>query len=269
MEPTPLKKQKIPILMYHSISKYVTAQYRPFTVSPELFAEHMAYLHEHAYTPITVTQFGDAIAQGVSILPTRPVILTFDDGFTDFFTEALPVIRQYGFTATLYVTTGFIGKRQATGSMLDWEQLGEISQCGIECGGHSHSHRQLDTLTPTVARDEIVRCKWLLEDRLGQEILSFAYPHGYHCATTKRLVREAGYTSACAVGYAMCSIATDPFALTRLRMGADTSVDALAALLASSIPSVVTMLYKRPLTLGWRLIRVCSARLSPASAGTN
>ncbi len=199
------------------------------------------------------------------VRPERPVVLTFDDGFADFFTETLPVLQQYNFTATLYIATGFVGgtsrwlrrEGEATRPMLTWDQVSEISASGIECGGHSHWHRQLDTLPLADARDEIVRCKKLLEDHLGQEISSFAYPHGYHSATIKRLVREARYTSACAVGYAMSSVTSDLFALARLRMGADTSVDALAALLTQCIPSVLTTMYKRSRTLGWRLVRRC------------
>ncbi len=261
------EKGKIPILMYHSISEYATPKYRPFVVPPELFAYHMAYLHEHAYTPIIVTQFVNTVAQGGAALPERPVVLTFDDGFTDFFTEALPVLQQYNFTATLYIATGFISgtsrwmqrEGEATRPMLSWDQVSEISASGIECGGHSHWHPQLDTLPVAQAREEIVRCKKLLEDHLGLEVSTFAYPYGYHSPTIKRLVREAGYTSACAVGYAMSSKTTDPFALVRLRMGADTSVDALAALLAQPIPSIGTTIYKRSRTSGWRLVRLCSA----------
>src|SRR6266571_9064722 len=103
------EKKKVPILMYHSISHDASPKFKPFAVSPELFAKHMAYLHEHGYTPITVTQFANALIQGGSALPERPVVLTFDDGFADFFTDALPVLERYSFTATLYVTTAFIG----------------------------------------------------------------------------------------------------------------------------------------------------------------
>lgn len=254
-------QKKIPILMYHSIAEDVTVQYKPFAVSPSLFAQHMEYLHLQGYTPMTVTQVVQAVSQ--RNVPDRPVVLTFDDGFADFFTEALPVLQQYNFTATLYVATGFIGSTsrwlqregEATRPMLTWDQLREISACGIECGGHSHWHPQLDTLPLAAARDEIVNCKQLLEDHLGQQVSTFAYPHGYHSTAIKRLVREAGYTSACAVGYAMSSATTDPFALVRLRMGADTSVDALGALLTQRIPSVLTTLYKRVRTSGWRLVR--------------
>jgi peptidoglycan/xylan/chitin deacetylase (PgdA/CDA1 family) len=268
--PTQLEKKKIPILMYHSISEHATPKYRPFVVSPKLFADHMTYMRHHGYTTITVTQFVYIVTQGEAALPERPVVITFDDGFADFFTEALPILQQYNFTATLYIATGFIGSTslwmrregEATRSMLTWDQVNEISARGIECGGHSHWHRQLDTLPLTEARNEIVRCKGLLEDHLGQEVSTFAYPHSYHSAAIKRLVREARYTSACAVGYAMSSVTTDPFALARLRMGADTSVDVLAALLTQPLPSIITMIYKRSRASAWRLARRCSASVT-------
>lgn len=264
------EKKKVPILMYHSISGYATPKFRPIAVSPELFADHMAYLRQRGCTPITITQFVNAVAQGGNALPERPLILTFDDGFADFFTEALPLLQQYSFTATLYIATGFIGSTsrwlvregEATRPMLTWDQVSEVSACGIECGGHSHWHPQLDTLPLPEARHEIAHCKRLLEDHLGQEVSTFAYPYGYHSATIKRLIWEAGYTSACTVGYAMSSMTTDPFALVRLRMGADTSVEALATLLTQPIPSIGTTIYKRSLASGWRLVRRCSSSLT-------
>ena len=94
------------------------------------------------------------ILQEQFALPERPVVLTFDDGFADFFTEALPILQLYNFTATLYVTTGFIGSTscwmqregESTRLMLTWDQVSAMSASDIECGGHSHWHRQLDIL---------------------------------------------------------------------------------------------------------------------------
>lgn len=260
------EQKSIPILMYHCISRQASQQYRSFAVPPELFAEQMAYLHEHGYTALTVSQFINTRIAGNAILPERAVIITFDDGFADFFTDALPVLLQYGLVATLYIPTAFLNStsrwlwREGEGMrrMLTWEQLGEISARGIECGGHSHSHPQLDTLPRSVARDEIVRCKQLLEDRLGQPILSFAYPYGYHNSTTKQLVRDAGYTSACAVRYEMCARAADPFALSRLLVTAETRTHALRTLLTTPLPSVGTALYKQIRVPLWRFVRRCS-----------
>src|SRR5690349_25131275 len=94
--------------MYHSSSNTAGARFRQFTVSPASFAEQMAYLHREHYTPLTVTQYIQAPSQRASVLTERPVILTFDDGFADFFTDALPILKQYNLTATLYIPTAFV-----------------------------------------------------------------------------------------------------------------------------------------------------------------
>jgi peptidoglycan/xylan/chitin deacetylase (PgdA/CDA1 family) len=263
------EKKNIPILMYHSISEQAAPKFKRFAVAPALFQAHMAYLHQHAYTPVTITQLIQAISQVSLPLPEKPVLITFDDGFSDFYTEALPVLKHYSFVATLYIVTAFINETsrwlqkegEATRPMLTWNQIISINEAGIECGGHTHTHPALDTLSPAKARTEIVQCKRLLEQHLQHDVLSFAYPFGYHTASTKQLVRDAGYTSACAVKYAMSSQTTDPFALTRLIVSSDTSADELATLLIQGSSPLMT-LSKRIATPMWRLARRSSAALS-------
>jgi peptidoglycan/xylan/chitin deacetylase (PgdA/CDA1 family) len=265
-----LEKKKVAILMYHSISDHAAPKFKQFTVSPALFADHMAYLHQHAYTPITVTQYVHALSQGggaSSVLPERPVVLTFDDGFADFFTDALPVLKQFNFTATLYVATAFVNstsrwlqrEKEMTRPMVTWEQLTEISAQGIECGSHGHRHLQLDTLPSSVVQEEIIHSKLLLERYLGGNVSSFAYPFGYYTAGARRQVQEAGYTSACAVKHTISSETTDSFALARLMVKADTSVNALATLLAGRNSPALTMIYLRTRTPAWQLVRRASA----------
>lgn len=256
------EKKKIPILMYHSISQQAAPKFKRFALAPTLFNEHMTYLHQHAYTPITVTHFVQALTQGGSTLPANPVLLTFDDGFSDFYTEALPVLQRYNFVATLYIVTAYINETsrwlqregEATRPMLTWDQVVSISKAGIECAGHTHTHPELDTLPLSRAREEIVQCKRLLEQYIGQEVLSFAYPYGYHTTGIKQLVKDAGYTSACAVKYEMCTETTDPFALTRLIVNADMSTHELADVLTKGTSPTRT-LSKRIATPLWRLAR--------------
>ncbi|HEX2910685.1 MAG TPA: polysaccharide deacetylase family protein [Chloroflexia bacterium] len=254
--------QKIPILLYHSISEEASPEFKLYTVTPAMFERQLAYLSGQHYSPLTVTELVTALRTGGSTLPEKPVIITFDDGFQDFYTAALPALTRYGFTATLYVTTGLIEKTskwlasegEGTRRMLNWSQLYEIDASGIELGGHTLNHPQLDLLPASMARNEIELCKKTLEHKLGYPVLSFAYPHGYHTSTIKRMVREAGFTSACAVKFAMSSVNDDPFALSRLLVTNDTDEEAFEALLSSQ-NSTVKMAAKKALAPAWRMWR--------------
>jgi peptidoglycan/xylan/chitin deacetylase (PgdA/CDA1 family) len=250
---TGIEKPWVPILMYHSISSYASRRFEPNTVSPATFGEHLSYLDHCHYTPLTVTQFVHAMARGGDGLPPRPVVLTFDDGYADFYTNALPALQRHGFVATLYIATGFVGRtsrwNQPIGEgmrhILTWTQLAEISANGIECGAHSHTHRPLDMLPPSAAREEIVRSKALLEEHLGRQASSFAYPFGYYSPRVRQIVRTSGYESACAIKLAMSSLCDDPYALARLAIRPHTAVHDLAAALTRGQGALVASPVKR------------------------
>jgi peptidoglycan/xylan/chitin deacetylase (PgdA/CDA1 family) len=254
---------KVPILMYHSISEHASSRFRLFTVPPATFADQMAYLHQHAYTPLTVSQLARALSQHPSSLPERPVVLTFDDGYADFFTEALPVLKRYDFTATVYVTTAFINdtsrwmrrEGETARPMLRWEQLEAIAKSGIECGAHTHTHPQLDTLPRSMAQDEILLSKRLLEDHLGREVKSFAYPSGFLTTKLRQQVQDSGFTSACSVERALHPSTVDVFALTRLLVGREMDINRFAELLQGENISALRKLYRRVKAPIWRSIR--------------
>jgi peptidoglycan/xylan/chitin deacetylase (PgdA/CDA1 family) len=124
----------------------------------------------------------------------------------------------------------------------------------VECGAHSHSHPQLDTLSPVAARDEIVRSKTILENHLGRQVSTFSYPYGYYSSTVRQIVQQAGYSSACAVKHAMSAITDDRFALARIIVEADTDVESLGRLLAGEGLRVAPI-RERVQTKGWRLVR--------------
>jgi peptidoglycan/xylan/chitin deacetylase (PgdA/CDA1 family) len=151
-------------------------------------------------------------------------------------------------------------KGEGSRPILSWEQLREVRDSGIECGAHTHSHPQLDLLPLAQAQKEITQSKRMLEEHLGETISSFAYPYGYHTSAVKKLVREAGYTSACAVKNALSTPATDPFALARVLVGPDTDMDTFASLLAGHNRRITFYAYTRPLVPVWRLVRFCSTQ---------
>ncbi len=248
--------------MYHSVSEGAQPRFRKFTLSPASFAEQMAYLSQQRYTTLTVSEYIAARNTGAA-LPDPGVVLTFDDGFADFYTTALPILQQHRFVSTLYVATAFVNstsrflqrEHETARRMLSWDQLKEIAGAGIECGAHSHRHEQLDVVPGDVARDEIVRSKKMLEEKLSRAVTSFAYPYGYYHPAIKRLVQAAGYTSACAVRYRLSPMSDDVFALSRLIVTVDTGLEQFIQIVKGRSPQLHPA-YERTRAVAWRCLRL-------------
>jgi peptidoglycan/xylan/chitin deacetylase (PgdA/CDA1 family) len=232
-------QQAIPILMYHSIATSATARFASCVLAPAAFAEQMAFLDEHGYTPITVSRLVESLGEAARPLPERPVVLTFDDGYADFYTNAFPVLSRHGFTATFYVVTKFVNgtsswlryEGETDRPMVTWSQLRELNAAGIECGAHTRTHAQIDTLSRSEAWDEVNGSRDELEQQLGCAVTSFAYPFGHYDTTTRSMLGGAGFTSSCAVKIAMSSLRDDRFALSRVMPMPDMDLSAYARLL--------------------------------------
>jgi GT2 family glycosyltransferase/peptidoglycan/xylan/chitin deacetylase (PgdA/CDA1 family) len=263
-----VKDQRVPILLYHSISTSTNPRFKRWAVSAEMFNQHLSYLSQNRFTSITVTDLIKARTHSNVKLPERPVVLTFDDAYADFYENAFPALRRHGCVATLYVPTAYVGGTcgwlQGDGEvprqMVTWSQLAEVSAGGIECGGHSHSHVQMDAVPVPIASAEIARCKSMLEDHIGQGVFSFAYPHGWTTANVKRLVHAAGYQSACAIKNMLSSSADDPFELARLVVTGDMDVEGLARLL-HRWPSGIEIAFRDVARPVWRFVPRCRAQL--------
>ena len=201
---------EVPILVYHHIRSSVSVGSRAerrLTVTAEIFDYQMKYLQENGYYVITFATLVDSL-DGVSELPAKSVIISFDDGWEDQFVYALTTLQKYRYNATFFVVTNSVGSP----GCLSWSQLRRLLVEGMEIGSHSRSHPRLDKINnPGILWDQIYTSKQILESRLGAAVDEFAYPYGSYNATTASTVRLAGYKTAraCCVG----GVQSDAYAL--------------------------------------------------------
>jgi peptidoglycan/xylan/chitin deacetylase (PgdA/CDA1 family) len=236
---------------------------RALSVAPEFFEEQLAAIREMDRTVVTFSALLNALG-GKKPLPPRSVVLTFDDGYGDFWSDALPLLQLYNFAATVFVTTGWVrdavdrATKPPPGRMLSWAEIQELAKSGIEIGSHSHSHSQLDQLTNEELRAELVGSKERLRERLGVEVLTTAYPYGYSSARVRRAVRQAGYYGAAAVRNRTLAGEVDPFAVPRLTIRRSIGTESFRRLLSGS--NAMRLYWKDwALTAGWGSVR-CARR---------
>jgi peptidoglycan/xylan/chitin deacetylase (PgdA/CDA1 family) len=189
------------ILMYHSISP---ADDDPFdiTVRPPRFEQQLGWLRR---TGRTGTSVGQLLAARDRFDARRLVGLSFDDGYADFIEYALPLLQRYGFSATMFVPAGQLGKAN------DWDpegprkrlmtapQLREIADAGIEIGSHGFRHRSLPDTPDAELAEEIETSRAMLRDITGQPVTGFCYPYGHLDARAVGAVQAAGYGYGCSV----------------------------------------------------------------------
>jgi peptidoglycan/xylan/chitin deacetylase (PgdA/CDA1 family) len=218
-----MSADRVPVLLYHSVASSCNPRFRDWAVTPEEFAAQMTHLADRGYRSLTVRQLVERVFERGEPLDPGTVVITFDDGFADFHELAWPELRRNGLAATIFMTTGYVGrtaewlKSEGEGErpMMDWAQIEEIHSAGIECGAHGHEHLQLDTVSATRAETDIRRSKARLEEAIGP-VTSFAYPHGYYTRRVQAIVAEAGFSSACGVKDALSATDDDRFALARV-----------------------------------------------------
>jgi peptidoglycan/xylan/chitin deacetylase (PgdA/CDA1 family) len=174
----------VPILMYHSISKEdesgIHSYYRTVT-SPQIFSEHLRYLHANGFRTCSLDEAIDHLQQKCHDT-TKRVVITFDDAYADFYRRAFPLIDQFGFSATVFLPTGYIGDRPMQFKYRDcltWSEVRELQRHGVVFGSHTVSHPQLWELSAKAVEEEVVRSKRTIEDKTGCAVTSFAYPFAF------------------------------------------------------------------------------------------
>ncbi len=138
--------------------------------------------------------------------------------------------------------------------MLDWDQVRELAAAGVEIGGHSHSHPQLDQVSDATLRFELIHCKEIVADQLGTVPTSFAYPYGYSSRRVRQAVRETGYAQALAVGNGLARRAQGPYALRRVTVRRSTGIDEFERVVEGRAIGR-TFARDRALTKGYAMVR--------------
>jgi peptidoglycan/xylan/chitin deacetylase (PgdA/CDA1 family) len=217
------------ILCYHRIS----TERDVLSVSPERFRRQLEYAVGSGAKPV---RLGDAVGDGTTGNAGRAFCVTFDDGYEDTLSEALPVLQDLQIPATVYLASAITGGTarltwyRSPPPMLDWDGAARLCSCGlVDVGAHSRTHPALTRLDDAGSRAEIFDCREEIAARLGVIPTSFAYPAGLYGERERTLVIEAGYTNAVTVRVGVNVADTDPFALARTIPYGEESIDTFAA----------------------------------------
>lgn len=213
-----------PILLYHHVGTdrgFLNRYY----VSPDAFERQMKALHDGGYTSLTVSAMAEVLVNGGD-LPTRPVMITFDDGFEDVYQNALPIMQRYGFVGTTYIIVNQIDQVGTVTS----DELKGLSAAGWEVGSHSISHIDL-TKNHRKLWQEVANSRIQLEHILGAPVTSFSYPYGATDATVVKAVRDYGYRNAVGLGTSVEHTWATLYFLSREEVRASYDIDLFTALL--------------------------------------
>jgi Predicted xylanase/chitin deacetylase len=177
----------VPILMYHSIDYEKGNELR---VPKEVFREQMSYLKQNGYTTLTLDELYDFFINNKPV-PNKSIVITFDDGYKDNFENAYPILKEFGFNATIFVITNTVDNDK---NYLTSEQLKELEANGIDIESHTVNHEQLDKLTYNEQLATLKNSREYIEKVLGKTLKYTAYPFGKWNDNTIKAVKEAGYS---------------------------------------------------------------------------
>lgn len=259
---------QLPVLMYHSIGGDFEGPVARLAVPPEVLREQLTTLVDAGYQPMGLTEALEAVRQPAEGATTaRPLAITFDDGYADFHSHALPLLVDLGLGATLYPCVGHLGGASSwlpepwdRTPMMDDAQVVEAADAGIEIGSHGDLHQPLDTLPPDTAYTQIRCSRGILEDLTGTPVRSFCYPHGYHSPSVREMVAESGYDNACAIGHRVHDPLEDPYAVARVLVDDTVRGERLLELVTHG-PAPWLPAAKRLAEPGWRLTRRVGQRV--------
>jgi len=212
---------RVPILLYHYV-EYVKDKRdtirQSLNINPYVFEQQVKTLSDAGYTFMSAKELGDVL-DGKLKIPDKPVLLTFDDGHWDFYTDILPILKKYKAKATAYIIPGFTGGSD----FMTTQQVQEVADSGlVEIGAHTVHHISLKNKLLSVVQYEVNESKTMLENSYHIHVVSFAYPNGAFDVQSVKVVKDAGFETAVSTVPGIEQNQVNRYFLFRLRPGGRT-----------------------------------------------
>ena len=200
----------IPVLMYHKIGD---DKDNDAVIREDLFRQQMKFLKDNGYNPLTMDQLYDYVVNGAAV-PEKPVVLTFDDGYADTYSIVYPIMKEYGFAATVFINPGDVGTR------LTWDQIREMHKNGITISNHGFQHIEMGQLSEAKQIENITKAQEALAKEVGiKDNPWFCYPYGDKNEFTDAATKKAGIKMSMAMKSGWAHTGDNPYNILRVWVG--------------------------------------------------
>ncbi len=222
--PPPPEAVHVPILMYHYISPLpanADVYRRNLTVAPELFEAQLQYLPEQGYQTVTLFDVYDALATGRP-LPEKPIVLTFDDGYKDAYTDALPLLQKYGYVGIFFLLA--TPAHYEAPNYMTWTDVQAMADVGMSMQAHGRDHHDLRDRDNEFLVYQILGAKEAVEAHSNQPVRFFCYPSGRYDDDVLAVVESAGYLGAVTTEWGATQRLDNRYTWPRIRVNGEWSL---------------------------------------------
>jgi peptidoglycan/xylan/chitin deacetylase (PgdA/CDA1 family) len=215
----------IPVLCYHDVNPTTGNE---LLLHPNKFRKQMQYLKDHGYTPLSMDQLYSFLKED-GALPEKPVVLTFDDGYVGNYTYAFPVLKEFGFNATIFIISDCID----LGPYMTSEQIKEMTSYGIDIESHTTNHCDLSKMNLTAQTNNLKSSKEKLEHLINKPVDYLAYPYGKYNMDTRKAAAAAGYKMGFSLHGALTDKKDNLYNLDRLYVSNNNSMSDFVSILST------------------------------------
>lgn len=226
------RKWEVPVVMYHRVinSKENEGVHGTY-IYADIFREHLKYLKDNNYEVITFRDLDKLSWRNRFNEQKKYIILTFDDGYVDNYELAFPILKEFGFKATIFLMAESTynewdvkASNEKKFPLMSKEMILEMQDYGIEFGAHTFNHPKINKINSEEIKHQVLDCKKILEEKIGKEIITFAYPYGILNEYAKQVAEEAGYTFAVATDSGTVCLSDDLYRIRRIAIFPNTNL---------------------------------------------